>query len=325
MTEGQDFSQWDKYSGITKGMLDIIPELIVAFQKSTSINTFKKKKPEIQYSLDEVQALGEIVGISDLGTKEKWWLCNDYEELSWQVDQGIIPYLQIRLANAPKKFPLGATKDEKKRYVWETRKNINWYSVNYIFATMYFLSSIDPIMPYGRITLHKLLNPEWGEVVNSAAVLGLLNIGETNLDPYPLENLVIRRNAPIEKKIDELRCVEFMDYRVFQLKDIPKIYWNNALNTLSKIIKKDDILFQSLLYYAIGDDSNQSLGESIFVFCLNNGLFCPLTISWLLNLPSFPRQQRYDFLRNATMDDEFKEKYPEYALEVLEWIPRYSK
>lgn len=306
----QDFITGWPNKSLAGEMIMIMPELTMAFQNAarTKIN-----REIFEYSNDGY-----------FSTYKLWHLPLKYDDIVFQVNKAIVPLLKKWFNDAPKKFPQGETEYDRRKNVWSTSEQYNWDRVNTVFATTVYLALIDQVIPYGRATLHELKKPIWGEIVNAAATMSLLYIGETELDLAPFMKFIIQRQAPLEKRLEDIRCDEFRDFRIFQLHEIPKDFWKNVLVTISKIIPKDDILFQSLICYAIGYDSHLSLGEQIFIFCLSNKLFCPLTLSWLINLPSYPRQQRFQILQDAIQDTDFNLKFPDFAKEIRALGKRYS-
>lgn len=307
----QDFITGWPYKVLAGEMITIMPELTIAFQNAART----KRSKEIFENSNDVF----------FSSYKLWQLPAKYDDVVFQVHHAIIPLLKKWFNDAPKKFPQGESDNDRRENIWFTREQHDWNKVNTIFATTFYLALVDQVIPYGRATLHELKNPIWGDVVNAAAIMSLLYLGETELDLAPFLRFTIKRKAPLEQRLDDIRVADFRDFRIFQLHEIPNNFWKNVLTTISKIVPKDDILFQSLIYYAIGYDSHLSLGEQIFVFCLSNKLFCPLTLSWLINLPSYPSQQRSQILQDAAQDEEFNTKFPNFAQEVREVRKGYSE
>ncbi len=202
------------------------------------------------------------------------------EDLVWQINKSVVPLLEEWfLYEGPKKFWQHYT-TYRAEYIPSKDIAIPFFA-EFVFTVTAYLAMLGNVLPYSEITLELLREPRWGEVVNTAAEVGLLFIHPDRKLLPGIAKVLGNREIDFSQDWDRHRETDWMLRQSFNVLILPISYWRPILDHISALITKDDPILQPLLCYAF-DEGSGPISWAILTLALRLGLYTPLTISGFL-------------------------------------------
>ncbi len=237
--------------------------------------------------------------------------CDDAE---WQVKLSLLPLFE-KWFNKIKgiSYPNSFTEDELEEK-WNSNELKQWDILNYqihsSFSISIYISTLCQIIPYSKTLLYMLLDRSWGEVINTAACVALLSIGEKEV---PFQNIKFIFGIPLANLEREWKNTyysrDFKQHRIYDPNSLPISVWKQVFSTLRETITENDELLFSMLAYA--QETGGLLGREISKFALDVGLLKPLPLTILLNSEG-PSKDDIRYFQMAFNNLEFCSTYPEF-------------
>ncbi len=253
------------------------------------------------------------------------WHCfpTDYDDLVWQVEFSILPLLRKWfLGKRPTKLPKPIREDED---WWEGKnpEDARMHYIQMVFGITSYLAQLGRSLPYGEVALRLMLDPSWGEVVNSAAVLGLMYLGEKDVSSVPFEKLFCQEGVDLQKKWKEIHLAYRQLIIPLDPDFLPMFYWRPIFHTLRGIIDGKNPLIPSMLAVAWKKENEWS--EEVCLLALDLGVITPLTITGLNMFVRPENRDRFiEFAKMAVKSDDFRAADPDLAEDLQQWIERIA-
>lgn len=201
------------------------------------------------------------------------------EEVEWQVRFVVLPKLrewfdpgdisESRLISQEeemeylrRKYP-GESEDRFKDYQSRSRANERIYPVGIA------LIMLAPAISHAHLALRALQEDTWGEVANAVSSVGLLSLGEKDVN---LDCLHVFLGAVIPSLMnsDPIRDRRVEVYRELDPQEMPILFWQRAFQTLATILDSSHPLLRSFARFA-EDIGSVQLAKEIFLLLMQVG------------------------------------------------------
>lgn len=251
------------------------------------------------------------------------------EESMWQVEFVVLPKLREHFVHDPKAENSFSAADEELVELDEKRAK----NSQAIFPAIFALTLISPVISHAHLALIKLQEPSWGKAVNTASTIGLLAIGEKDVNLDCLPEVFGEFDLPEKWEFypSHKRWKKNIDARQeFDPAEVPFHLWRQAIETLRCILDKTHPSLQTLLHAAweLGYDP---LAKEILLLAMDVGYYNEflhgaiesyLEDHHLRKDETDPEILRR--LRNYLSDSSFLENEPELFQKVEHLVARYE-
>jgi len=239
------------------------------------------------------------------------WFPLDEADAVWQVQLTVLPLFDQWFDDIKgRDFPEDLSPEAAYRSLQGVEEWPSSYQVQAAFSTTAYLALMGKALPYGEVILRLLMDPQWGSIINTAACIGLLYLGDLNV-PYR-KLLGVFRESTVDWDMDWESAYQrdHRKNRYYEPDGLPDFYWSSVLDNLGDALHIEEPLLQSLYSYAIEKDN--ALSNLIYRQTVKSRQFTPLSVtSFLARGCKLPEDAHH--LQAALAMPGFETRHPELA------------